>query len=118
MLWGVFLFVLFLFTASPIAGIFNKNPAVIKSTSLYLMIVSVSYGAQGVFRLSSSMFNGLKKPLPAALLAVIRMFAVYIPLALLGSRLFGLMGIFAAAAAANFVTAAASYIWIRKTLPV
>ena len=116
MFWGVFLFVLLLFFARPIAGIFNKNPAVIESTALYLIIVSISYGAQGVFRLASSIFNGLRKPLPAALLAVIRMFVIYIPFALLGSRIFGLRGIFAAAALANFSIALISFLWIKKSL--
>ncbi|MHC4103460.1 MAG: MATE family efflux transporter, partial [Planctomycetota bacterium] len=45
MLWGVFLFVLLLFFARPISGIFNENPDVIESTALYLIIVSISYGA-------------------------------------------------------------------------
>jgi putative MATE family efflux protein len=115
MLWGVFLFVLLLFFARPISGIFNENPDVIESTALYLIIVSISYGAQGVFRLTSSIFNGLKKPLPAALLAIVRMFVFYIPFALLGSRIFELRGIFAAAALANFATALISFLWIKKT---
>ncbi len=117
MLWGVFVFVLLLFFARQISGIFNKNPAVIETTALYLIIVSISYGAQGVFRLGSSILNGLKKPLPAAFLAIVRMFVFYVPFALLGSRIFGLRGIFAAAALANFATALLSFFWIKKALP-
>jgi hypothetical protein len=46
------------------------------------------------------------------------MFVLYVPLALLGSRLFGLRGIFGAAAIANLVTAAASFIWIRRVVTI
>ena len=81
-----------------------------------MLIVSVSYGAQGVFQLVSSAFTAINRPFPAAILALVRMFALYIPLALLGSRIFGLRGIFAAASAANLVIGAVSFSWIRKMI--
>ncbi|GAH17157.1 unnamed protein product, partial [marine sediment metagenome] len=90
MLWGAFIFILLIISARMIAGIFNKNPAVISSIVLYLIIVSISYGAHGVFLLTASTFNALNKPLPASGLSILRMFILYIPFALLGSRLFGL----------------------------
>lgn len=114
MLWGALLFLLFVISAQMIAGIFNKDPLIIESINLYLAIVSISYGAYGVFLLTASAFNALNKPLQAAGLSIFRMFVLYVPLALLGSRLFGLRGIFGAAAIANLVTAAASFIWIRR----
>ncbi|UCB47501.1 MAG: MATE family efflux transporter [Spirochaetota bacterium] len=116
LIWGLVLFLIFIFTARQFAGVFNKNSSVIESTALYLLIVSVSYGAQGVFQLVSSAFNAINKPFPAAILALVRMFGLYIPLALLGSRIFGLRGIFAAASAANLVIGAVSFIWIGKML--
>ena len=108
--------VVFIFTAKNFARVFNENTVVIESTALYLLIVSVSYGAQGVFQLASSTFNAINKPFPAAILALIRMFALYIPLAMIGSRFFGLRGIFAAASVANLVIGAVSFIWIGKML--
>ncbi len=114
MLWGAVLFLLFIIGAQMIAGIFNKDPSIIEAINLYLTIVSISYGAYGVFLLTASAFNALNKPLQAAGLSIFRMFVLYVPLALLGSRLFGLRGIFGAAAIANLVTAAASFIWIRR----
>jgi len=116
LLWGIVLFILFLAAARPIAGIFNNNPAVVETTVLYLLIVSISYGAEGVFFLTASVFNGLNKPLPAAGLSILRMFVIYIPLALLVSRMFGLRGIFGAAALSNLVTAVISILWISRTL--
>ena len=46
-----------------------------------------------------------------------RMIVLYIPLALLGSRLFALRGIFAAATLANIVTAGLSLVWLRSAIP-
>jgi putative MATE family efflux protein len=116
LVWGLFLFLVFLLLARPIASIFNKSSEVIATTALYLAIVSLSYGALGIIELNASTFNAIKKPLPAAALSLIRMFVFYVPLAFLGSRLLGLKGIFGAVAAANFGTAGISTIWVRRKM--
>ena len=116
LVWGVVLFAVFVLLGRPIASIFNKNPDVIGTAALYVGIASLSYGAYGIIELNASTFNGLKKPLPAAALSLIRMFTLYVPLAFLGSRLLGLKGIFGGIAIANFGTAALSTIWIRRQM--
>ena len=122
LLWGFFLFAIFLSLGRPIAAIFNKDSQVVATTALYLSIVSLSYGCQGILELNASTFNALNKPMPAAGLSIMRTLVLYIPLALLGSRLFALKGIFAAAAVANIVTAGVSSIqlWsvIKGLLPM
>ena len=114
--WGVVLFAVFSLLGRPIASIFNKNPDVIGTAALYVGIVSLSYAAYGIIELNASTFNGLKKPLPAAALSLIRMFALYVPLAFLGSQLLGLKGIFGGIAIANFGTAAVSTLWVRRQM--
>ena len=114
--WGILLFLVFLFTRRSLSGIFNKNPEVIATTSLYLMLVSVSYSALGLIELNGAAFNALHTPMPAAALSALRMLVLYVPLALLGSHLLGLRGIFAAAAVANIVTAVMSSLWIRHRI--
>ena len=116
LLWGLVLLLVFLAASRPIAAIFNNNSAVIEATSLYLLIVSVSYGAQGVFQLISSAFNALNKPLHAAGLSILRVFVLYVPLAALGAFWFGLKGIFAAATLATLVVGVVSYFWMRASL--
>ena len=108
--WGLFLFAIFLLLGRPIATIFNRDPQVVATTALYLSIVSLSYGCQGIIELNASTFNAINRPLPAAGLSIMRMLVLYVPLAILGSRLFALTGIFAAAAVANIVTAGVSSI--------
>jgi Na+-driven multidrug efflux pump len=60
--------------------------------------------------------NVLNRPFQAAALTVIQMFVLYIPLAYIGSYLFGVPGIFVAAAAANVIAGIVAYIWLRRVL--
>ena len=91
---GFFLFLLFLFAAPLVAGLFNSDSTVVATTSRYLRIVSLSYGLQGFYVIVVAGLNVLKRPLKAATLSLMQMFAFTIPFSLLGSHLFGLSGIF------------------------
>ncbi len=104
--------------ARPLASLFNSNPAVIDLIVLYLRIVPIGYALQGVLQLSNDTLNVLNKPLHASALMVVQMFALYIPLALLGSSLMGVAGIFVAAATANVLAGLAAYLWLRRVLGI
>jgi putative MATE family efflux protein len=93
---GGFFFLLFLFFAEPIAGIFNRNAEVVATTALYLRVVSGGYALQGIYLIAVSGLNVLKQPFHAASLSILEMFLLTVPLTLLGSLLFGIPGIFAA----------------------
>jgi Na+-driven multidrug efflux pump len=64
----------------------------------------MSYGFQGIFRLCSSALNAMGRPLYSTLLHILRLFVLYVPLALLLNRLTGMEGIFYALLAANLVS--------------
>ncbi|MEX0923127.1 MAG: MATE family efflux transporter [Rhodovibrionaceae bacterium] len=96
------------------AGLFNENPEVIEAAALYLWIVPVTYFFEGVVQNVTGAFNGLGKPGPAILIAGAKVFALYLPLAWLGEQVFGLTGIFAAAAIANLIGAAAAWWWMKR----
>jgi putative MATE family efflux protein len=114
--WGVLLFVAVLFFGRPISKLFNEDPQVVEAASLYLLIVSVSYGAFGLFNLLTSAFNAMNRPLQAASLSLFRVFALYVPLAAVGSRMFELRGVFGAATAANLVSALIAFLWMARIL--
>ncbi len=114
--WGFLLFGVFLVASRIFAGIFNDHPEVVSMTASYLQIISLSYGFQGILMLSSSALNALNKPLISAFLAVLRMVALYVPLAMVGSRLFRLTGIFYAGFLANVIAGAAAFFLLRKEL--
>lgn len=118
MIWGFAVFIILTTLARPIAGIFNSNPAVITAIVLYLRVVSIGYGLQGVIMLTGSAMNVLNRPFHAAGVRIAQMFILYIPLALIGSRLFGLTGVFVALAIAYCGAGIASHYILARIMAI
>jgi putative MATE family efflux protein len=97
-------------------GLFSDNPAVTDVARLFLWIAPISYGAYGVVMVMNASFNGIGSPMPAVAISVARMGVIYVPVALLLNRFYGVGGIFAAYAIANIVTGAISYVWARSAV--
>ena len=114
--WGAFIFVVLAVFGRGIVGLINDDPAVIEATYHYLLIVPLTYSTMGVSMVSGSCFIALGKPLPSLVLTITRMVLIYVPLAMIGDRLFGYAGIFGANAVANVVVAGASYLWVMRML--
>ncbi len=114
--WGGFVAVLLGAAAPEIASWFDSEPTVVAIASTYLKIVPLSYGALGVVLIFSSTFNALGKPIPSVAITFTRIFLIYIPLAYLGSMLFGTHGIFGAACLANLVIGLGVFVWNRLIL--
>ena len=92
----------------------NDHADVIDATYAYLVIVSLSYTVLGATFVAGSSFVALGKPLPSLVLTLSRMVLVYLPLAMLGNRLYGYKGIFGAGAIANVLAGAAGAMWVRR----
>jgi Na+-driven multidrug efflux pump len=107
--WGAMVMLVFLIAARPIAGAFNESTEVVGVTERYLRIVAMSYGFLGIVNLTAAAFNGLKKPLYAAGVAALRLFALLIPLAYVGRLLFDLPGIFWGVASGNLLAGLAAF---------
>ena len=115
LVFGLIAAAVLLLAGGPVAALFDDSPAVVAIAATYLAIVPISYGAQGVVLISVASFNAVGRPGPAVLLAVGRMFALYIPLAYLGAAVVGPTGVFAAAAVANVIAGAAAFGWNHRT---
>lgn len=116
MLWGGFAFLLFLLFGKEISSLFSDNATVIDITTKYLYIVGGSYGFQGLVILSTSAFNGINKPIPSAVFAIVRMMIIYVPLAWLGSKLFNLYGVFWAGFIANVLVGVLAFWYLFRTI--
>lgn len=114
--WGAGMLLFLAAAGQSIASIFNDDQTVVSVITLYLWIVPISYGMWGVFRLSNTALNVLNRPLQAGLLNVVQLFVLYIPLAIAGSHLLGLRGLFGAAAVANVLSGLAAYLWLKRVL--
>ena len=94
-------------------GLFSDNPAVTDVTRLFLWIAPISYGAYGIVMVVNAAFNGLGNPMPGVVISVTRILVLYVPLAILGKALFGIVGIFGAYAVANILSGVLGYFWAR-----
>jgi putative MATE family efflux protein len=112
--WQLFMFVLLALSSGLIANIFTKDEQVADYIQLFLLIVPLGYGLQGIIILTNSSLNALHKPMAALILSIIRLFVCYVPIAYLGSYFFGLYGLFWGCVVANFFTATMSYHWFNK----
>ncbi len=115
-LWGVIIYAVLLFSGYFIASAFSDNSNVIDIAKNYFLIIGASYGFQGLSMLSTNAFNGINKPLPSTFFSLIRMLILYVPLAWLGSYLFGIIGIFWAGFIANVIVGIISYWYMYQTI--
>jgi putative MATE family efflux protein len=109
LLWQLVVYAILVFASPYISAAFSKEASVEQVITLFLWILPLGYGLQGVIILTNSSFNALHKPMIALLLSVVRLFICYVPLAYLGSIFFGLTGFFVGALIGNFVMANVSY---------
>lgn len=114
--WGALVFVILLFLGKPIAGIFSDNANVVAIAGSYFLIVGSSYGLQGLVMLSTAGYNGLNKPYPSAFFSMLRLLVLYVPLAWIASRFFGLNGIFWSGFTANIITGSLAFFFLYKVV--
>jgi putative MATE family efflux protein len=109
LIWQVIIYFILIIGANVIADAFAQEEAVADLIKLFLWILPLGYGLQGIVILTNSSFNALHKPMIALALSVVRLFVCYLPLAYLGSLLYGLTGFFIGALLGNVVMAMISY---------
>ncbi|SEL71957.1 putative efflux protein, MATE family [Colwellia chukchiensis] len=109
LLWQLLIYVVLVLIAPFIADMFAKEQAVADIIKLFIWILPLGYGLQGIIILTNSSFNALHKPMVALTLSIVRLFVCYVPLAYIGSLWFGLVGFFIGALLGNLLMAAISY---------
>ena len=114
---GLVIAVLLAVLANWIPMMFSENPNVTGVATQFLYIVPISYGAYGIVMVMNASFNGMGKPMPAVHISLARMVLIYLPLAFVGNRYFGVIGIFAAYAIANIITGIIAFAWARSSVP-
>ncbi|MDG1951956.1 MAG: MATE family efflux transporter [Gammaproteobacteria bacterium] len=112
--WQLLVYIALFFAADPIAGIFSDDQNVRDTIVLYLSILPLAYGFQGIIILTNSSLNAIHRPMTALYLSIARFFLFYVPFAFIGSQLYGIQGFFIGAASANFCMAAISLRTFQK----
>jgi putative MATE family efflux protein len=115
-IWQLVVFTVLAILSSYIAQVFAEEASVARDITLFLCIVPLGYGLQGIIILVNSSFNAMHKPMSALILSILRLFAFYVPVASLGSYLYGLEGLFWGCVIANVLTSVLAYTWFNQNL--
>lgn len=99
-----------------ITDLFGLSGEAKHAALLHMRIVPLSYVALGCAMAVNGSLNALGKPMAAMWVSLSRTIAVYAPLAWVLSQFFGIIGIFIAAASANFISGGIGVLWLRSTL--
>jgi len=117
LVFGIALAVALALAAPAIAGWFSDRPAVRETTVSFLRITSWSYGTVGIVMIINAAFNGAGRPLAATGVSLIRIVVLYLPLAFVGGRMAGIIGIFAGLTIADLGGGVAAWLWWRRAWP-
>ena len=113
---GLLIAVLLALSGDFVPSLFSDHAEVTDVGGLFLLIVPISYGAYGIVMVMNASFNGMGKPMPAVHISVGRMMVIYVPLAIVSEKYFGIGGVFAAYAIANIATGIVSYLWAHASV--
>lgn len=109
--WGLAMAVLLALFGAQLAAVFDSQPETVEAAALYLWIVPISFAGYGLLICVNAMLNAAGRPLSATTLSLTRAFGLYVPLAWIGSLVFGLWAVFAAASVSSVL--AAAFAWWR-----
>jgi putative MATE family efflux protein len=114
--WGLIAAVIMWFGAGFFISSISDNPDLMESAVTFLHIIPISIGFMGLITVANHAFNALRRPIPALILSISRLVIVYVPLAFLGSYLYGYAGIFAATAIANIMVGLFAIYWYQRVM--
>lgn len=102
------------FTAHSIAAVFSTDPAVVEIAATFMQFAALTFGGIGVRHAYTGGFRGAGKTVTAAVIAVSVLGAVRLPVAWIGSTLFGPPGVWTAFAVSNVTGGVVAYLWFRR----
>ena len=114
--FGVLLALLLWVFGGALAALFSDSADVLPIAVAYLSVVPISYGAYGLVMSCNAAFNGLGLPHPGMMISFLRVIGVFLPLAWLGQSLWGLYGLFGAAALTNVLVGVMAYRWLKRSI--
>ncbi|HBH12262.1 MAG: MATE efflux family protein [Clostridiales bacterium 38_11] len=115
-IYGIGILIILNLTARFIAPIFNNSVEVQRVTILYLSIIPIGYGFQGMLLNNVAILNAINKPIQAAGLSALQMTAIYLPIALMLANYFGITGVFSALVVAYTIGGTVMYWYTWKSL--
>lgn len=112
--WELVMALLLFIGGDLLAGLFSDDPETRKAIVLYLWLVPIGYGFQGIVMLICSTLNAMHRPVYGTLISSLRLFALTVPLALIGGWLWDTPGIYGGVAVANILAGILTLAWFSK----
>ncbi|CAB0149740.1 putative FMN/FAD exporter YeeO [Pseudidiomarina piscicola] len=108
------IYLVLLVGAPYIANLFTDDPEVARLIRLFIYIMPLGYGMQGIIILTNSSFNAMHEPMSALALSIVRLFVMFVPLSYVGSLIADIQGLFIGGVIANVLTAAIAWRWFQR----
>ena len=99
---------LFLLLPEPIMGMFSKDGVTIREGAAALRIISLGFVVSGISVVASGALEALGEGIPSFIISLLRYLVLIVPAASIGSRMFGITGVWASFPVAEVLTAAAA----------
>jgi Na+-driven multidrug efflux pump len=112
-LWSLAVALAMILFARPIARLFSDDSSVVDTAVLYFRVIPATYVLGNLVPGWGSAFNAMGLPKRSFLMIVFRLLVVTLPLAFIGSHIWGVPGIFGAIAVTNVATGAGFHLWNR-----
>ena len=114
--WGLFSAIIMWIAAPFFVRLISDDPDILTSAVEFLFIVPISLGFLGMINVATHSFNALRKPGPALILSLARLFIIYVPLALILSKWLGYTGVFFATALSSILVGILAWLWNNHVL--
>lgn len=111
--WGILIYLLLSSTSLLTVRLFTSNPEVIDAYWRFFVFSGMGYTLISVSFTAGSAFNAVGRPMPSAVLNIIRLIAFMVPFMLVGRHLLGLEGIFLGIALSNILAGMAGIVWLK-----
>ena len=95
-------------------GIFTANPEIIAAGRTMLLLLCLGFPFMAVSRVLVSVFHGLGMGVKSLILTVLYVIVIILPMALLGSRLFDLPGLWGGMALGHLISGVLGFLWVTK----
>jgi len=114
--WGAFTFIFMVTFGEWLVSLIDPNPIVVDVAGAFFLVIPLTIGFMGIMQVANSSFNARGRPGPAFVLSLVRTLVFYIPLVILGDRLWGYLGIFIATGFTNVVLGLAGWYWNQLSI--
>ena len=114
--FGIFIYIVLGITAHLSGKLFNNEKDVIQMYSIYIYFTGLGWLSMAINFFVYNSYNAMGKPVPAAVLALIRVFLLIVPFALLGSYFLDIHGVFLGISLGNIVCSLLSITWLNRSL--